>query len=143
MTEAEVRAWRDWLLEEGRRPRPFTSANAAPDDPLHLLSAREHQVMVLLANGARTKEIAALLELSPKTVDTYRASLMRKHDVPGLVNSESAYDYEPARNAVVERSVDGKRYIVGVQNAELERLEELKDEGKSELVPDLRELRSR
>ena len=38
--------------------------------------------------GIRAKEIAARLELSPKTVDTYRASLMRKldiHDVAGLV----------------------------------------------------------
>ena len=35
-----------------------------------------------------SQEIAARLELSPKTVDTYRASLMRKldiHDVAGLV----------------------------------------------------------
>ena len=38
--------------------------------------------------GVRAKEIAARLDLSPKTVDTYRASLMRKldiHDVAGLV----------------------------------------------------------
>ncbi len=42
----------------------------------------------LLIEGVRAKEIAARLTLSPKTVDTYRASLMRKleiHDVAGLV----------------------------------------------------------
>jgi len=52
------------------------------------LSAREYQVFTLLVEGIRAKEIAARLELSPKTVDTYRASLMRKldiHDVAGLV----------------------------------------------------------
>jgi len=41
-----------------------------------------------LIEGVRAKEIAARLELSPKTIDTYRASLMRKldiHDVAGLV----------------------------------------------------------
>lgn len=57
-------------------------------DPLDTLSAREHQVFSLLIEGIRAKEIAARLELSPKTVDTYRASLMRKldiHDVAGLV----------------------------------------------------------
>lgn len=59
-----------------------------PEDPLEALSAREYQVFTLLIDGVRAKEIAARLELSPKTVDTYRASLMRKldiHDVAGLV----------------------------------------------------------
>src|SRR5215472_10669469 len=59
-----------------------------PDDPLETLSMREHQVFSLLVEGIRAKEIAARLDLSPKTVDTYRASLMRKldiHDVAGLV----------------------------------------------------------
>lgn len=58
------------------------------DDPLQSLSAREFQVFSLLCDGVRAKEIAARLSLSPKTVDTYRASLMRKldiHDVAGLV----------------------------------------------------------
>lgn len=61
---------------------------AGPDDPIEALSAREYQVFTLLVDGIRAKEIAARLELSPKTVDTYRASLMRKldiHDVAGLV----------------------------------------------------------
>jgi DNA-binding NarL/FixJ family response regulator len=61
---------------------------AAPEDPIDQLSSREHQVFTLLVEGIRAKEIAARLELSPKTVDTYRASLMRKldiHDVAGLV----------------------------------------------------------
>jgi DNA-binding NarL/FixJ family response regulator len=58
------------------------------DDPIGHLSSREYQVFTLLVDGVRAKEIAARLELSPKTVDTYRASLMRKldiHDVAGLV----------------------------------------------------------
>lgn len=58
------------------------------DDPLRRLSAREFQVFSLLVEGIRAKEIAARLVLSPKTVDTYRASLMRKleiYDVAGLV----------------------------------------------------------
>ncbi len=60
----------------------------APEDPLESLSAREYQVFCLLVEGTRAKEIAARLDLSPKTIDTYRASLMRKldiHDVAGLV----------------------------------------------------------
>lgn len=65
-----------------------TNHKASPEDPLDLLSAREYQVFSLLVEGVRAKEIAARLELSPKTIDTYRASLMRKldiHDVAGLV----------------------------------------------------------
>ena len=61
---------------------------SATEDPLQALSAREYQVFSLLCDGVRAKEIAARLSLSPKTVDTYRASLMRKldiHDVAGLV----------------------------------------------------------
>jgi DNA-binding NarL/FixJ family response regulator len=57
-------------------------------DPLDSLSSREFQVFSLLVDGVRAKEIAARLALSPKTVDTYRSSLMRKldiHDVAGLV----------------------------------------------------------
>jgi two-component system invasion response regulator UvrY len=65
-----------------------TNHKDSPDDPLEMLSAREYQVFSLLIEGIRAKEIAARLELSPKTIDTYRASLMRKldiHDVAGLV----------------------------------------------------------
>jgi DNA-binding NarL/FixJ family response regulator len=60
----------------------------APHNPLSSLSAREQQVFSLLVEGTRAREIARLLSLSPKTVDTYRASLMRKlclHDTTGLV----------------------------------------------------------
>ncbi|HYO82867.1 MAG TPA: response regulator transcription factor [Bryobacteraceae bacterium] len=57
-------------------------------DPIESLSSREYQVFQLLVDGIRAKDIASRLQLSPKTVDTYRASLMRKldiHDVAGLV----------------------------------------------------------
>jgi DNA-binding NarL/FixJ family response regulator len=37
-------------------------------------------------NGLRAKDIAELLDISPKTVDTYRASLMRKLKVRDLVS---------------------------------------------------------
>jgi DNA-binding NarL/FixJ family response regulator len=59
-----------------------------PVDPLGALSPRELEVFSYLVNGLRAKDIADLLEISPKTVDTYRASLMRKlnvHDLVGLV----------------------------------------------------------
>ena len=68
------------LLANARRP--------AAADPLESLSAREYQVFSLIVEGLRAKEIAARLDISPKTVDTYRSNIMRKlhiYDVPGLV----------------------------------------------------------
>lgn len=64
------------------------SEKSRPEDPLASLSPREMEVFSYLVNGLRAKDIADLLEISPKTVDTYRASLMRKlnvHDLVGLV----------------------------------------------------------
>jgi len=56
--------------------------------PLDTLSSREYQVFRLMVEGVRAKEIAARLKVSPKTVDSYRAGLMRKigvQDIAGLV----------------------------------------------------------
>ena len=67
----------------------FTKPEAtATDDPLASLSPREMEVFSYLVKGMRAKDIAELLRISPKTVDTYRATLMRKlnvHDIVGLV----------------------------------------------------------
>ncbi|PWU12132.1 MAG: DNA-binding response regulator [Terriglobia bacterium] len=63
-------------------------AETRDTDPLSTLSPREMEVFSYLVNGLRAKDIADLLNISPKTVDTYRASLMRKlnvHDLVGLV----------------------------------------------------------
>jgi DNA-binding NarL/FixJ family response regulator len=58
---------------------------SAAVDPLASLSPREMEVFSYLVNGLRAKDIAELLEISPKTVDTYRAGLMRKLNVRDLV----------------------------------------------------------
>lgn len=47
--------------------------------PAHdALSDREHEVLRLLGKGRSVKEIGAELELSPKTVSTYRTRLLEK-----------------------------------------------------------------
>jgi DNA-binding NarL/FixJ family response regulator len=53
-------------------------------DPLTLLSKREQEVFSYLVDGIRPKDIAKLLDISPKTVDTYRANVMRKLEVNGV-----------------------------------------------------------
>lgn len=45
-----------------------------------ILSNREFEVMVLLAQGSSVKEIGPTLGLSPKTVSTYRARVFEKMD---------------------------------------------------------------
>jgi DNA-binding NarL/FixJ family response regulator len=52
------------------------------------MSGRERQVVILVAQGGTSKEIAKALDLSPKTVDTYRSRIMSKlgvEDLAGLV----------------------------------------------------------
>jgi DNA-binding NarL/FixJ family response regulator len=46
-----------------------------------LLTAREREVLRLLAQGNTAKEIALLLKLSPKTVESHKFNLMRKLNV--------------------------------------------------------------
>lgn len=55
---------------------------------LGLLTARQREVLRLIAQGRSTKEIAACLGISAKTVETHRLQLMERldiHDVAGLV----------------------------------------------------------
>jgi DNA-binding NarL/FixJ family response regulator len=49
--------------------------------PFSLLSAREREVLQLLAEGKSTREIADKLSLSAKTVETHRAHIMDKLDL--------------------------------------------------------------
>jgi DNA-binding NarL/FixJ family response regulator len=53
-----------------------------------LLTPRQREILQLIAEGNSTKEIAAKLNISVKTVETHRMQLMDRlkiHDVPGLV----------------------------------------------------------
>jgi DNA-binding NarL/FixJ family response regulator len=51
------------------------------DDELSKLTAREKQVLQLIAQGRSNKEIASLLELSVNTVSVHRANLMEKMNI--------------------------------------------------------------
>ena len=57
-------------------------------DPLQGLTDRQREILQLIAEGKSTKEIASVLDVSVKTVETHRARLMERlniRDVPGLV----------------------------------------------------------
>lgn len=51
---------------------------AAEDSPLTRLAPREREVLQLVAEGKSSAQIARILPLSPKTVETYRSRLMKK-----------------------------------------------------------------
>jgi len=59
---------------EGKRP-------LESDSSLGLLTQRERQILKLIGEGHRNKEIADYLCISPKTVEKHRANLMKKLDL--------------------------------------------------------------
>lgn len=70
------------FLEKGHA----ISQTQPPDLPT--LTAREREVTQLLAEGKSSKEVAVLLNLSTKTVETHRSNIMRKlslHSIRDLV----------------------------------------------------------
>ena len=50
------------------------------------LSTREVEVLKLLSNGRRNKEVAEELNINEKTVSTYKARLMKKLNVSNLID---------------------------------------------------------
>jgi DNA-binding NarL/FixJ family response regulator len=50
------------------------------------LTSREREVVQLLAEGNSNKAIASRLDLSVKTVETHRASVMRKLELNSLAD---------------------------------------------------------
>jgi DNA-binding NarL/FixJ family response regulator len=60
------------IVEQVRSPKKGGS------EPFTALSARERQVLHLIADGMSAKEIASNLGISTKTVEAHRTSLMRK-----------------------------------------------------------------
>jgi two-component system, NarL family, response regulator NreC len=53
-------------------------AKEATLDPYDTLTSREREVLQLVAEGQTSAQIAARLFISPRTVETHRANLMRK-----------------------------------------------------------------
>lgn len=58
----------------------ITRMEAGPD-PLTDLTPREHQILNMVLSGKTNPEIAKQLNISPKTVDKHRTSLMAKLDL--------------------------------------------------------------
>ena len=64
------------------------------DNPLLRLSARERQVLQFVVEGRTSAEVAELLGLSPKSVESYRSRMLKKlglEDLPSLVKFAIRY----------------------------------------------------
>jgi len=65
------------------------SRTANLDKPLEILTKREKEVIKLIAEGFRSKDIAEQLSISIKTVEKHRSNLMKKlnlHSISSLTN---------------------------------------------------------
>lgn len=65
----------------GQLARDYAGQDAGDGDKPQL-TPRQKQVLHLLADGKTTKEIAFALKLSIKTVESHRAELMQRLDIP-------------------------------------------------------------
>ena len=69
---------------EALRNRMTDGADGEPE----LLTPRQREILQLVAEGKSTKDIARMLDLSVKTVETHRTQIMERldiHDLAGLV----------------------------------------------------------
>ena len=75
-------------LSPGVSPAVLEAFTERRDAEPRVLTSREREVLQLVAEGKRSKEIADMLGISVKTAETHRAHIMSKlsiHDTAGLV----------------------------------------------------------
>jgi DNA-binding NarL/FixJ family response regulator len=89
-TVASVRAGVEDVISKshlGRLPGSISHA-VSIRRPLHRLTPRQIEVLRMVADGHRTRDIANTLKLSVKTVESHRGEVMKRlemHDVVSLV----------------------------------------------------------
>jgi DNA-binding NarL/FixJ family response regulator len=89
-TVACIRAGAEDLITKANLGRLAPSITKAVQlrRPLDKLTPRQIEVLRMVAEGHRTREIASRLKLSVKTVESHRGEIMKRlaiHDVVGLV----------------------------------------------------------
>jgi DNA-binding NarL/FixJ family response regulator len=65
--------------------RQTSAAERPPVSPLHMLTSREQEVLRMLADGKRVKEVAHLLNISAKTVESHRQNIMDKLEIHSTI----------------------------------------------------------
>jgi len=105
LLKSDARRYLVGAIESLAAHKPFFTASVSADSmskkpsrPRSTLTSREHSVVQLIAEGYTNKQIANVLSISPKTVETHRATVMRKLT---LSSSASLVRYA-VRNGILE-----------------------------------------
>ncbi|MCC6416616.1 MAG: response regulator transcription factor [Gemmataceae bacterium] len=88
-------------LTEGAIAAYLRQTEGRPADPFETLTEREREVLQLTAEGHSGVEVAARLFISPRTVESHRASLMRKL---GVHNQKELVRYAVQRGILADIS---------------------------------------
>ena len=74
-----------YLSPEIAHQMALSQFNPADENPFKSLSERELQIMLMITNGEKVNDISEQLNLSPKTVNSYRYRLFAKLGISGDV----------------------------------------------------------
>lgn len=74
-------------------------SQATAHNTLSLLTFSERKILELISQQKSSKEIAAMLFISEKTVETHRAHIIKKLDIP------------PIKNALLKWAIENKREL--------------------------------
>lgn len=71
-------------LDRNAKALSAAARRAGQEEKMARLTAREREVMLLVAVGRHAREIAAELNISPRTVEVYKARMMEKLQVRSI-----------------------------------------------------------
>lgn len=78
----------------------WSIADLSDSRPVGELSKRERQLLMHLSEGRTSKEIARMLTISPRTVEAYRAKLLKKFGAANVAGLLSNIGGVPPTNAL-------------------------------------------
>ena len=81
----QVAVGQRYLSPEIAQQMALSQFNQKDENPFKALSERELQIMLMITNGEKVNDISTCLNLSPKTVNSYRYRLFTKLKVSGDV----------------------------------------------------------
>ena len=81
----------------GELLQSYREEDSGPHDSAHRLTARQREVLQLIAEGRSAKEIAAVLNISTRTAEVHKARIL---EALGLRNTAELVQYA-IRNGII------------------------------------------